>query len=136
MVYVCAYTRITCLNREFQLFSKHCLFVYLLMHLSISLSAYLSLYLLCVFKCITFVLLLITVYVPLLTPPECYVDTDCAKDRSCVNQICLNPCLTGNPCASGAFCHVQDHTPICSCPAGYEGNPRVECRPRTLQLLY
>ncbi|PNF22176.1 hypothetical protein B7P43_G05064 [Cryptotermes secundus] len=69
------------------------------------------------------------VHIPPFTPPECYFDTDCAKDRSCVNQICLNPCIVGNPCASGAFCHVQDHTPKCRCPAGYEGNPRIECRP-------
>lgn len=80
-------------------------------------------------------LLFIAVSLLPFTPPECYMDTDCTKDRSCVNQICVNPCLVGNPCSSGAFCHVQDHSPICRCPVDYEGNPRFECRPRKLQLL-
>lgn len=124
------YTKMTCLNGEFQLFSTHYLFMYLSVCLSI--CSPVSLYNVYILKFITFVLIFIAVHVPPFTPPECYTDNDCAKDRSCVNQICMNPCLMGNPCSRGAFCHVQDHTPICRCPAGYEGNPRIECRPRKL----
>jgi len=65
---------------------------------------------------------------PDVRPVECYKDDDCSYDRSCRNDRCANPCA-GNVCARGAFCHVNNHQPICTCPAGFEGNPSVECIP-------
>lgn len=60
-------------------------------------------------------------------PPECYNDNDCTYDKACRNEMCVNPCRVSNTCASNAFCSVTNHQPICRCPLGYEGNPRVEC---------
>ena len=69
--------------------------------------------------------------IPVLPPsPECTRDTDCFSQRRCINQVCVNPCLAGEPCGRGAFCRVHDHNPVCICPIGYEGDPFVECRPR------
>lgn len=58
---------------------------------------------------------------------ECTRDYDCATDQACVQRACVNPCATEN-CASSALCHVQNHSPICRCPQGQVGDPRVECR--------
>lgn len=62
-----------------------------------------------------------------IIPPECYSDSDCTYDKTCRNERCVNPCRIDKVCAANAFCSVTNHEAICRCPAGYEGNPRVEC---------
>lgn len=57
--------------------------------------------------------------------PECVSNADCPLDKSCVNQICSNPCP--GVCGYNARCHVVNHNPICSCNAGYSGDPFVRC---------
>lgn len=69
--------------------------------------------------------------IPILPPlAECYKNDDCSNDRTCVNEQCVNPCASNNPCAQGAFCHVQNHQSFCRCPAGFLGQPTIECVPR------
>lgn len=58
--------------------------------------------------------------------PECTLNSDCPQDKSCENQKCVNPCLA-EPCARNAHCKVRHHSPICSCPSGFTGNPFQFC---------
>lgn len=56
-------------------------------------------------------------------PPGCTSDSDCPSSEACINRVCRNPCN----CGSNANCLVQNHRPICSCEAGFEGNPNIAC---------
>jgi len=38
---------------------------------------------------------------------------------------CKDPCP--GSCASNAICKVISHTPRCSCPPGYNGDPFTQC---------
>lgn len=67
--------------------------------------------------------------------PECYSDDECSYDKRCKNEQCVNPCVADKPCAVGAFCSVTKHQPVCRCPAGYEGNPQIECIARKYLLV-
>ena len=60
----------------------------------------------------------------------CSVDQECPDYNSCINNRCADPCVISDPCATNAFCKVLNHQPKCSCPEGYIGDPRVECKPR------
>lgn len=57
--------------------------------------------------------------------PECMVSSDCAQDKACVNQKCIDPCP--GTCGVNARCQVVNHNPICSCPPGMSGDPFVRC---------
>lgn len=57
--------------------------------------------------------------------PECITSSDCPQDKSCVNQICSDPCP--GTCGYNAQCRVVNHSPICSCHPGYYGDPFVRC---------
>lgn len=57
--------------------------------------------------------------------PECVLNSDCARDRACINQKCKDPCP--GTCGSLALCNVINHVPMCSCPAGMTGNAFVYC---------
>lgn len=57
--------------------------------------------------------------------PECISNSDCPLDKSCINQICSNPCP--GVCGYNARCNVINHNPICSCNAGYTGDPFIRC---------
>lgn len=59
--------------------------------------------------------------------PECVSSSDCARDKSCVNAKCINPCA--GTCGFNAECRVINHNPICSCSPRHTGNPFVECQP-------
>ncbi|XP_075154214.1 uncharacterized protein LOC142227620 [Haematobia irritans] len=59
--------------------------------------------------------------------PECVVNNDCARDRSCIQRKCKDPCP--GTCGNQAMCHVINHIPICSCPLGMTGNAFVHCEP-------
>lgn len=57
--------------------------------------------------------------------PECVLNTDCSRDRACVRNKCQDPCP--GTCAANAVCNVINHTPMCSCPTGLQGNAFVQC---------
>lgn len=58
--------------------------------------------------------------------PECVMNSDCPKTKSCVNQKCVDPCGAG-VCSSNAECFVANHSPYCTCLVGYTGNPSIGC---------
>lgn len=58
--------------------------------------------------------------------PECVVNSDCPRDKSCVNQKCSDPCP--GVCGINAECRVGNHVPTCLCLPGYTGNPLSSCR--------
>lgn len=68
--------------------------------------------------------------------PECMKNDDCAPEKSCVNQRCVSPCTLEDSCGRGSFCHTQNHQPVCRCPNGYTGDPRIACIPRKYLVLF
>ena len=57
--------------------------------------------------------------------PECVVNSDCARNRACVNLKCIDPCI--GSCGFAALCAVINHNPVCSCPLRYTGDPFKQC---------
>lgn len=57
--------------------------------------------------------------------PECISNSDCAFDKACLGQKCVDPCP--GSCGHNAICNVYAHNPICSCPQGLFGNPYEYC---------
>lgn len=57
--------------------------------------------------------------------PECVLSIDCPRDRACVRNKCVDPCI--NTCAATAVCEVINHVPMCSCPQGKTGNAFYNC---------
>lgn len=57
--------------------------------------------------------------------PECVVSSECAQNKACVNQKCIDPCV--GSCGYSARCEVINHSPICSCPSGQTGDPFRGC---------
>lgn len=57
--------------------------------------------------------------------PECTINSECAMDRACINQKCVDPCP--GSCGYNARCRVINHSPICTCNPGYTGNPFEHC---------
>lgn len=53
----------------------------------------------------------------------CVADSDCAPEKSCINNLCREPCN----CGPNAECRVKGHKPVCTCKQGYEGNPEIGC---------
>lgn len=66
----------------------------------------------------------------IVVKPECRSDSECSSTQSCINERCQNPCADRNPCAGNAECRVAQHRPLCSCPAGWGGDPQVQCYKR------
>ena len=64
--------------------------------------------------------------VPPVCKPECVVSSECPQTHACVNQKCVDPCP--GTCGINSRCIVVNHNPICSCPAGYVGNPFTSCQ--------
>lgn len=58
--------------------------------------------------------------------PECVLNTDCTRDRACVNNKCRDPCP--GICGLNAECRVVNHAPSCACLPGYTGNPLSACQ--------
>lgn len=58
--------------------------------------------------------------------PECINSLECPLNEACSNQKCNNPCI--GVCGHGAKCTVVNHSPICSCPSKYEGDPFRMCQ--------
>lgn len=67
---------------------------------------------------------------PLASTPQpgCQYNRDCPSNRACdrLSRRCIDPC-DEDTCAPTAFCQAIDHQPRCECPAGYSGNPYIEC---------
>lgn len=57
--------------------------------------------------------------------PECVTNTDCPRNKACVNNKCIDPCP--GTCGLNAECTVSNHAPICNCLPGYTGNPLSSC---------
>ena len=58
--------------------------------------------------------------------PECYVDAECAANRICQQQKCIDPC--SNVCGVNADCTTTNHMVLCSCIPGYTGDPFTSCQ--------
>lgn len=91
-----------------------------------------------VFYLLSYISLIIYMYIyiisftvpvaPLPGPrPECYTNSECTRDKQCINSLCVNPCVAGDPCGRNSLCHVDNHNPICKCPIGYIGDPITKC---------
>lgn len=65
---------------------------------------------------------------PPVCRPECTISSECPADKACVNQKCVDPCP--NTCGDQAICRVVNHSPICSCRAGYTGDAFFRCFPK------
>lgn len=58
--------------------------------------------------------------------PECTINSECSRDKACVNSKCIDPCP--GVCGYQALCNVINHSPICSCPRNMIGDPFTECK--------
>ncbi|CAH2073961.1 unnamed protein product, partial [Iphiclides podalirius] len=58
--------------------------------------------------------------------PECVISTDCPQHQACMQQKCKDPCP--GTCGVNARCQVINHNPICTCKAGFTGDPFVTCQ--------
>lgn len=57
--------------------------------------------------------------------PECTINAECASHLACQNERCRDPCP--GSCGSLAICRVVNHSPVCTCPSGYTGDPFSGC---------
>lgn len=62
----------------------------------------------------------------------CQNNNDCANNELCQRGSCLDACQLER-CGLNAQCLSRDHYSQCSCPKGFEGNPRVECLFKRIQ---
>ncbi len=59
--------------------------------------------------------------------PECLINTDCPRDKSCSRNRCIDPCP--GTCGANADCRVVNHIPVCACKESFTGDPYGSCRP-------
>lgn len=59
--------------------------------------------------------------------PECRGDSECPPHLACRNEKCRDPCP--GACGQRALCRTVMHSPICTCPQNYIGDPFVRCLP-------
>lgn len=65
--------------------------------------------------------------VPVATIPSgCSSEYECPWDETCSDGRCVDPCKN-TQCAPGASCRALGHRGVCSCSAGYHGDPDVLC---------
>lgn len=58
----------------------------------------------------------------------CQSDSDCSGQHSCVNHNCVPVCAPdGSSCGHAATCYGVNHHPVCECPPGLSGNPKITC---------
>lgn len=57
--------------------------------------------------------------------PECVLNSDCASNKACVRNKCVDPCP--GTCGQNALCQVINHLPNCECLPGYQGDPYRYC---------
>lgn len=56
---------------------------------------------------------------------ECSINSDCPANKACIREKCRDPCP--GSCGLYAQCSVVNHTPVCTCPESYTGNPFDSC---------
>ncbi|GLH00238.1 Uncharacterized protein GBIM_06672, partial [Gryllus bimaculatus] len=64
---------------------------------------------------------------------ECRVDSDCPRDKACLQRRCVDPCaaVADPPCAANALCFAQNHAAGCRCPEHLPaGDPFAFCEAR------
>ena len=59
--------------------------------------------------------------------PECTINSECVSNEACIYERCRDPCP--GSCGSNANCRVVNHTPMCTCPEQYTGDPFTNCFP-------
>lgn len=59
--------------------------------------------------------------------PECTVSSECSRDKACVRNHCVDPCV--NTCGVSANCEVINHMAVCTCPQKMTGNAFIQCSP-------
>lgn len=57
--------------------------------------------------------------------PECVMNSECPRDKSCVNNKCKDPCP--GTCGLNADCRVNNHIPTCNCLPGFTGDALRSC---------
>jgi hypothetical protein len=57
--------------------------------------------------------------------PECVSNSECPSNKACVNEKCVDPCV--GSCGPNADCRVVSHRPMCTCQAGFTGDPFSGC---------
>lgn len=57
--------------------------------------------------------------------PECIISSECANNRACIKQKCMDPCL--GQCGINSKCLVINHSPICTCMEHFTGDPFSRC---------
>lgn len=58
----------------------------------------------------------------------CRSNGDCPTDLTCINRLCLNPCLKKETCNDErALCKVNEHRAYCMCPDGSPKDPKRRC---------
>lgn len=74
---------------------------------------------------------------------SCQRHTDCSAAEICTESRCIDPCLNNDHnissnrfghgmalltnCGINASCKVIEHTQLCSCNEGFNGNPYRNC---------
>lgn len=66
--------------------------------------------------------------------PECVLSIDCAQNKACIRNKCLDPCP--GTCGENAECITVNHVPSCSCSEGLTGNPFVACKKIESKNIY
>lgn len=59
--------------------------------------------------------------------PECTINEECSSNMACINEKCRDPCP--GACGFNALCTVVNHSPVCACVTGYQGDPFSGCSP-------
>lgn len=66
--------------------------------------------------------------------PECTINSECAPNQACINELCKDPCI--GSCGISAICNVVNHVPICTCDYGLTGDPFSGCYPIPSKICY
>jgi len=66
--------------------------------------------------------------------PECIVNSDCPSSLACINQKCKNPCE--GSCGFNTVCMVTSHIPLCTCTAGFIGDPFNGCQEKPNRKIF
>ena len=60
-------------------------------------------------------------------PLECVSNVDCAADRTCVRNKCVDVCSLPNVCGQNTECRATSHVARCFCRPGFTGDPTLGC---------
>lgn len=66
--------------------------------------------------------------------PECTINSECPANHACINERCKDPCP--GSCGLSAYCNVINHSPVCTCANGYQGDPFSGCYPIPSKILF